>query len=73
MEDYERLRALLDGPIREAYAVLGLTQPATETQIMATYRKRARECHPDHGGSAEMMTRLNAAKDVVLGAIRKPA
>jgi hypothetical protein len=32
----------------------------TEDQIKAAYRRQARECHPDHGGSNEAMTEVNA-------------
>jgi hypothetical protein len=59
--------------LNEAYAVLGLTPPVTEAQVTVAYRQRARACHPDHGGSAEEMARLNNARDVVLRVIRRRA
>lgn len=32
-------------------------------QIEAAYRKKARECHPDNGGSHDAMAEINAAVD----------
>lgn len=40
---------------------LGVAVNATAEQIKIAYRDRAKECHPDAGGSHESMARLNEA------------
>ena len=52
----------------EAYALLGLTAGATPAAVKAAHRKLMKRHHPDHGGTAEMAAKLNAARDVLLGA-----
>ena len=42
--------------------VLGLGPEATRTDIDAAYRALAKDAHPDHGGNAEEMARLNDAR-----------
>jgi curved DNA-binding protein CbpA len=34
-------------------------------EIKAAYRRKARECHPDHGGSDDAMVRLIEARDAL--------
>lgn len=46
--------------------VLGLPHTASAAAINARFRELAKERHPDHGGSAEMMAELNAARDQAL-------
>lgn len=41
------------------------------TMIMDAYRRRARETHPDNGGSAEAFSEVCRAKDIALQMIRK--
>ena len=57
-----------DAPLdrTEALAVLGLEEGATEEEIRAAHRRLMRAAHPDHGGSAWMAARVNAARDVLL-------
>lgn len=43
------------------YEILGVPADATLETIARAYRERARECHPDRGGSHEAMVRLNEA------------
>lgn len=43
------------------YTILGIPDGATLTAAEAAYRAKARQIHPDAGGSAEQMKRLNAA------------
>jgi curved DNA-binding protein CbpA len=47
--------------IPDHYAVLGVERDAAAPDIRAAYRALARSTHPDRGGSAELMVRLNAA------------
>ena len=50
----------------ELYAALDLPPPPTVDDIEAAFRRKARECHPDHGGSDEAMARLIAAREQLL-------
>lgn len=55
------------------WEMLGITDPhsATEASVVAAWRERAMECHPDKpGGSHEKMTQLNEAKDNALATIK---
>ena len=49
-----------------ALAVLGLRAGAGEADIRAAHRRLLQAVHPDHGGSAELTRRVNAARDVLL-------
>lgn len=50
---------------QDHYAILGIAPNADEEQIRAAYRARARQRHPDLGGSAEQMTLVNNAYEVL--------
>ncbi|KGM34985.1 hypothetical protein P409_07110 [Inquilinus limosus MP06] len=52
----------------EAYALLGLAAGASPAAVKAAHRRMMKRHHPDHGGTAEMAARLNAARDRLLGA-----
>ena len=43
------------------YQVLGIQPGADEEAIKAAYRQKAKETHPDHGGSAEAFQRVQEA------------
>src|SRR5262245_13074056 len=47
------------------YEVLGVPEDASADDIVRGYRNRARELHPDRGGSEEAMKLLNHAYDIL--------
>lgn len=47
--------------IASSYATFGLAPPVTPDQVKAAFRRKARECHPDHGGSTAAMAEVNGA------------
>jgi DnaJ domain len=49
----------------DPYGVLGLPPTATPDEVAATYRRLAKEWHPDHGGGAERMAEINSAYDLL--------
>jgi hypothetical protein len=51
----------------DPFAVLGLDRGASLDEVRAARRRLAREVHPDVGGDAEAMRRLNAAFDAAVG------
>ena len=51
----------------EAHEVLGLKPGATEAEIRDAYIRLMRSAHPDSGGSDWLATRINQARDVLLG------
>jgi hypothetical protein len=51
----------------EAYEVLGLKTGASPEEIHAAHRKLMRMAHPDAGGSDWLASRINQARDVLLG------
>ncbi|KAK8815696.1 hypothetical protein WA538_004821, partial [Blastocystis sp. DL] len=52
---------------QEAYKVLGLQPNATKQEINLAHKKMLMKYHPDHGGSTEMASKINQARDVLLG------
>ena len=49
-------------PSNSPWEVLGLKPGASREEIEAAYRQKAKQAHPDAGGSHDQMARLNAAK-----------
>ena len=52
---------------KEALAILGVAEDATEGEIQLAYKRLMRAAHPDQGGSAWVAARLNAARDFLVG------
>lgn len=51
----------------EPHEVLGVSDNATRAEIEYAYRALAQQMHPDKGGSHESMSRINWARDAMLG------
>ncbi len=51
----------------EALEVLGLKAGASKAEIKAAYLRLMRAAHPDQGGSDWLATRINQARDTLLG------
>lgn len=52
--------------VAEAQAILGLTGEPNVEQVRAAHRRLIAGVHPDRGGSPELTSRINAARDVLL-------
>jgi hypothetical protein len=51
----------------EARAVLGVGRDASDADVRAAHRRLMKISHPDHGGTDYLATKINQAKDVLLG------
>jgi hypothetical protein len=56
-----------DMSVEEAYDILGLASGADEATIKAAHHRLMMQVHPDHGGSDYLATKINRARDVLLG------
>ncbi len=56
---------------QRARQVLGLGAKPDESEIRAAHRRLLADVHPDRGGSAERSTEINAARDLLLAALRR--
>lgn len=52
------------------WEVLGISPESNEAQIVEAWRTKAKDCHPDAGGSHDAMSALNAAKDIARATVR---
>lgn len=55
------------------WTVLELEPLATREQIIEAHRRLAMRHHPDRGGDASLMARVNAARDAALGSFGRPS
>ena len=52
--------------VEDPYALLGIASSSTAEAVQTAYRTLARKAHPDNGGNAALMARLNHARDIIL-------
>jgi hypothetical protein len=58
----------------EARALLGVGDGATLKEVREAHRRLIARVHPDAGGSAELATRVNGARDILVSELnRTPA
>ncbi len=55
----------------EARALLGLGEGASLGDIREAHRRLIAKVHPDTGGSAELATRVNAARDTLVAELNR--
>lgn len=51
--------------VADPFTILGVDFSSSEDEVRAAYRREAWKAHPDHGGSNEKMTMVNAAFEVI--------
>ena len=68
-----RRRQLFRAPMRaaEARALLGVGDRASLQEIRDAHRRLIARVHPDTGGSAELATRVNAARDALVAELNR--
>ena len=59
----------LQMPLARAVALLGVPADYTKEGVIAAFRRKAKEVHPDAGGTAEMFRVLVEARDRLLAAL----
>jgi len=58
-------------PASEARALLGVGERATLEEVRDAHRRLIARVHPDAGGSAELATRVNAARDALIAELNR--
>jgi preprotein translocase subunit Sec63 len=66
-----RIGAARAMPAAEARALLGVGDGATLQEIRDAHRRLITRVHPDTGGSAELATRVNAARDALVAELNR--
>lgn len=68
-EESESPPPAASGPMsrEEAFAVLGLEPGASDSEIREAHHRLMKRLHPDQGGSTFLATKINQAKDLLLG------
>ncbi len=56
----------------DARALLGVSADADLAQIRDAHRRLIAKVHPDSGGSAELASRVNLARDTLVGEVGRP-
>jgi hypothetical protein len=56
-------------PLADAIKLLGVPADFTREDIIATFRRKALRCHPDHGGTEAQFIELVRARDRLLAAL----
>jgi DnaJ homolog subfamily C member 19 len=68
-----RSRAVAASAMRpaEARRLLGVGEGATMEEVREAHRRLIAKVHPDAGGSAELATRVNAARDALISELTR--
>ncbi|MGE0178647.1 MAG: DnaJ domain-containing protein [Sphingomonas sp.] len=68
-----RRRAVAASAMRpaEARSILQLSDSASAEEVREAHRRLISRVHPDAGGSADLATRVNAARDTLLNELKK--
>lgn len=53
------------------YEILGVRRDATDDQVKAAYRRRAKATHPDSGGDPDAFSRVQKAYELLLDPVRR--
>jgi hypothetical protein len=56
-------------PLEQARLLLGVAADYSKGEVIAAFRRKAKEAHPDHGGTAEQFCILVEARDRLLAAL----
>ena len=67
----QRLSRVARMPASEARALLGVGEQASLAEIREAHRRLIAKVHPDAGGSAELATRVNAARDALVAEMNR--
>jgi DnaJ homolog subfamily C member 19 len=52
--------------VKDAATLLGLSEDATPEEIASAHKRLITKVHPDTGGSADLASKVNRARDVLL-------